>query len=858
MNTRSHSMLSRLGLISLRQRYLAAMLIVSLLLTIIAYFGWQYVRTTNQEQLDQIQHRAEASDAIADVADQIHIIEINLLRYITLPSEANKIRINRAYQLYDAATSKLLDNKWVIGDKSLVDLIQAMVLDRRRLNTITDELLKVRSDEAKWFPAMTIMQDRMLQHNLQFMAALDFMINDINEDLRNPNKLEIYKLLNDIRHSWDMMVSEFRLFVSNSFGVFANDPALGMQTRRSNIEIYSKRLDTLLNRLQQKDHVSQLDVLNRRSVTEMRQAFMSWKQAYTEVTNSFQQDVWRNDLLMLHKQVEPLLDKIQQRASSLQLELGVASAKDITHLTGVAKNLSDSVVYIAIGLSLIGLLGYIFFHRVILLPIATVARALKSEALSEKSEHGNLHLSEAKEIRDLTNAFDEMREQIYKRQSHLDYLAHHDALTALPNRTLLRDRLGQAIARARRDNKMVGLMFLDLDRFKQINDTLGHDVGDHLLRFVATRLAGCIRATDTVARLGGDEFGIVVENIGHADQIAVMAGKILNSFTAPFLIKHHELHTTTSIGIALGPNDDNDVESLIKDADLAMYHAKEQGRNNFKFYSVEMAAQVEHHMVLETQLRQAMDNHEFILHYQPIVSLQTGQIIYTEALLRWQHPQRGLLSPMDFLPVLEDSGLIRPLTQWVVNQASLQYLRQNQAGFGQIRMAVNLSGLLLRNDVILDIVINTIEQTRIDPTGLLVEFTEDTLLEAMQDSKKALTSLHAMGVRIALDDFGTGQSSLSHLRRNPIDIVKIDRDFIRDIPGNQHDCELVDAIIAMAHKLHIKVVAEGVETQEQLEFLRWHKCDAIQGYYFSSAVDGDSLLELLLKNQRLPLIGSGH
>jgi diguanylate cyclase (GGDEF)-like protein len=590
----------------------------------------------------------------------------------------------------------------------------------------------------------------------------------------------------------------------------------------------------------------------------LQQWYKSWNEAYTEVTATFQQDGWRNDLLILHKDVEPLLDKIEQRASSLQLELDVASAKDITHLTDVAKSLSDSVVFIAIGLSIIGGIGYIFFHRVILVPIASIARALKNEAFTQRTDKFDLQLSDAKEIRDLSNAFDEMREQIRTRQSHLDYLAHHDSLTDLPNRSLLRDRLSQAIIRARRDGKMVGLMFLDLDRFKQINDTLGHDVGDQLLRVVAGRITSCVRATDTVARLGGDEFGIVVESISHADQIAVMAGKLLNTFATPIHINSHELHTTTSIGIALGPNDDTEVDSLIKDADLAMYHAKDSGRNNFKFYSGEMAAQVEHHMVLESQLRQAMDKNEFVLHYQPIVSLHSGQIISTEALLRWQHPQRGLLSPAEFLPVLEDSGLIRPLTQWVVTQASHQYLRHNEAGFHQTRMAVNLSGLLLRNDAILEIVLTAIEATRIDPTGLLVEFTEDTLLEALQDSKKALAALHNMGIRIALDDFGTGQSSLSHLRNNPIDIVKIDRDFIHDIPGNKQDCELVDAIIAMAHKLHISVVAEGVETREQLEFLRWHKCDAIQGYYFSVPVDGDTLLEILTKNQDMPLTVSGN
>lgn len=858
LKSQSGSFLASLGLKSLSQRYLVAMLVVSLLLCTFAYFAWQFVRTTNQSQFGQIQNRAEATDAVNDVIEQVHLVEVSLLRYITLPSEQHKANIHRAYRLYDVAIDKLLGNDWIKSDKPLQDLLMAMEADRRQLKIATDNLLEIRQDETRWFPAMRIMQDGMLQQNKQFIATVNLMINGIADKLNDPAKLETYKLLVQIRHSWEQMVSEFRLFVASSFGIFSGNPRRGIQSRRAKIDTYADHLASLLNRLQQRVQAGQVDGGKSDGVTRLRKQFTKWNKAYKNVSETFDQEMWRKDLLILHRDVEPLLDRILRRASSLQLELGVASAKDITRLTVVAQSLSNSVVYITIGLSLIGFLGYFMFHRVILLPIAKVTRALKNEVLVSHVDQSHLQLSDAREIVDLTNAFYEMREQIRSRQEHLDHMAHHDSLTALPNRTLLRDRLSQAMARAKRDNKMVALMFLDLDRFKQINDSLGHDIGDRLLQLVAARLSSCIRATDTVARLGGDEFGIVVENVADADQIAVLAGKILNSFTKSFHVDSHELHTSTSIGIALGPNDDNDVDSLIKDADIAMYHAKDLGRNNYKFYSVEMAAQVAQHMRLETQLRQAMENNEFVLHYQPIVSLVTGQIISTEALLRWQQPEQGLITPAKFLPVLQDSGMMRPLTQWVLNQASLQYLRHSQAGFPQIRMAINLPGLMLHNDAVLELIMSTIEQTRIDPTGLLVEFTEDTLLESLLDSKKALVALRDMGIRIALDDFGTGQSSLSHLRQNPIDIVKIDRDFIRGIPDDKYDCELVDAIIAMAHKLHIKVVAEGVETDEQLNFLRRHRCDAIQGYYYSMALDGDKMLELIMQDQPMALANTGH
>jgi diguanylate cyclase (GGDEF)-like protein len=433
-------------------------------------------------------------------------------------------------------------------------------------------------------------------------------------------------------------------------------------------------------------------------------------------------------------------------------------------------------------------------------------------------------------------------------------MAHHDALTQLPNRVLLRDRLELAISRAQRDKTCVGLIFLDLDRFKKINDSLGHEVGDQLLEQVAKRLLTCVRNTDTVSRLGGDEFAIVVDSV-NVDQIAQMARKILAAFEKPFRVGTHELFSTTSIGIAMGPSDDDDVEALIKDADIAMYHAKDLGRNTYKFYSGEMAAQVAEYMVMENQLRLAFEENQFFLVYQPIVELKTGKIIGTEALLRWQHPEKGVLGPDHYLDIIEDSGLIRPITQWVLIEASHQYNKFKKAGFADVHMSVNLSGVLLKGDSILDMVINAIEQTKIDPSGLIMEITEDTLLEDLQSSEKALVTLKEMGIRIALDDFGTGQSSLSHLRTNPIEIVKIDRSFIRDIPEDKNDMELVDAVIAMAHKLHMIVVAEGAETIEQVDFLRWHNCDAVQGYYFSKPCTGTEIMSVLAQdNQKSSVI----
>ena len=834
-----------LGLRSLRQRYLATTLAISLSLILASYYGWNHVEMVSQQQLQHVEHRSLAEDALADLISQTNTIETSLQRFITLPDDKNKDQIERSFELFDSSLARLRDNEWLKSDLALNDLLVSLQDDKVRLFREIHSLVAIRLDETRWFPAMNIMQEKMLNHNVQFNAAIELLLQEYSSDLHESKNEELYKLLNEVRYSWLMMISEFRLYISNSFGVFSNNPAEGMKNRKINIGLYMNRISELLSTLEGLGRVGSIDELSVRSVADMRLSLDEWSAGYKEVEKSLSGDFWRQDIVLLNSKVEPILSRIQQRLSSLKFELGVASAKNITDLTSLAKDLSDFVIVLVIMFTAIGAVGYFVFHYSILQPIHNFSLALKSEASDEHVEPSKFMVSHAAEFKNLVSAFKDMREQVKTRQSHLDHMAHHDALTQLPNRTLLRDRLELAIARSRRDEKMIALMFLDLDRFKHINDSLGHDIGDELLIQVAQRLLDCTRSTDTVSRIGGDEFAVVLEGVTHADQAANMARKILGIFETPFHARNNELHSSTSIGIALGPTDHNDVESLIKDADIAMYHAKELGRNNFKFYSAEMAAEVAEHMVLENQLRHALEDDGFFLVYQPIVDLNRGEIVGTEALLRWKHPEKGVLKPDQFLSILEDSGLIRPITQWVLYEASKQYNKYRTAGYPDVRMSVNLSAVLLKGDSILDVIINVIEQTRIDPNGLIMEITEDTLLEDLQGSEKALTTLRDMGIRIALDDFGTGQSSLSHLRLDAIDIVKIDREFIRDIPGDRNDSDLVDAVIAMAHRLRMKVVAEGVENQEQLDFLRWRKCDAVQGYYYSKPCSGDDILSLL-------------
>ena len=430
-------------------------------------------------------------------------------------------------------------------------------------------------------------------------------------------------------------------------------------------------------------------------------------------------------------------------------------------------------------------------------------------------------------------------------EERLSHLAYYDALTNLPNRQLLNERLSWAMTEADSRDRLVAVMFLDLDRFKTINDTLGHDVGDRLLRDVAERLKTCVRPGDTVSRLGGDEFTIVLANVAHVDDVARVTQKILNQFVQPFRIGGRDLFASPSIGITLYPFDDNNNEGLLKNADTAMYHAKALGRNNFQFYTAELNARAARQLELETGMHHALERDEFILHYQPLVNMQTGRIVGMEALLRWQHPEYGLISPLEFIPLAEETGLIVPIGEWVLRSACAQIKAWHATGFPAMHVAVNLSSKQLLQKNFAQIVKRVLKETGLDPSYLDLELTESLLMQDMESAMRILQELKAMGVMFSLDDFGTGYSSLSYLKHFPIDFLKIDRSFVRDVLQDRYGAGIVRAIIAMAHTLEIKVIAEGVESSEQLVFLREQDCDITQGYYCSEPLAVETFTALL-------------
>jgi diguanylate cyclase (GGDEF)-like protein/PAS domain S-box-containing protein len=438
------------------------------------------------------------------------------------------------------------------------------------------------------------------------------------------------------------------------------------------------------------------------------------------------------------------------------------------------------------------------------------------------------------------------------------HLAEHDFLTGLPNRMLLNDRVNQAIALARRHLKQVAVLFLDLDGFKHINDSLGHPIGDKLLKSIAGRLVDCARASDTVSRQGGDEFVVLLSEVEKPEDAGIAARRMLRAVAEPHSIDQHDLHVTTSIGVSVYPDDGLDAETLIKNADTAMYQAKENGRQNYQYFKPAMNARAVERQSIEESLRRALERDQFTLHYQPKIDFRTGAIAGAEALIRWTHPTRGSVSPAQFIPIAEACGLIVPIGNWVLRQACEQSRAWLEAGLPEATMAVNVSAMEFRNDTFLEGLFAILGETGLDPRTLELEVTESVLMKHAESAASILHTLRERGVQVALDDFGTGYSSLSYLRKFPIDALKIDQSFVGEITSARDDASIVTAVISMARSLKLRVVAEGVETVEQMAFLRAHECDEAQGYYFSRPVPPQQFADLLrtgIPAQSGPLCG---
>ncbi len=485
-----------------------------------------------------------------------------------------------------------------------------------------------------------------------------------------------------------------------------------------------------------------------------------------------------------------------------------------------------------------------------------VAATLECEIglLPTDMHHFHVHMVPERNMENQVVSVLVIARDISERKHHEDqlrYQASHDALTGLPNRTLILDRLQQAMHHAQRSRQMLAVAYLDLDHFKVINDTLGHGAGDELLYQASARINAVLRPGDTVGRQSGDEFILLLPDIAHVEDVTIVAERVLDTLVRPFTLSGRDVYVTGSLGLTVFPSDGEDAETLLRNADIAMYRAKEEGRNVFRFYVPEMDARMRARVEIEHDLRLAIKRGELVLHYQPRVSLVSGAVLGFEALVRWNHPEKGFIGPDSFISVAEDTGLIVPLGYWVLKEACRCARQWQDMGLSEIRMSVNLSARQFRDPALVGCVERVISETRLDPAFLELEITESTVMHDSEAAIGTLRALKKLGVTLSVDDFGTGYSSLSYLKLFPIDVLKIDRSFVRDITTDPDDAAIVRAIVTLAHSLGLEVIAEGVEETAQAGFLRYIKCDEMQGYYFSRPLPKEPAEQLLRSGRQL-------
>ncbi|MEJ2621531.1 MAG: EAL domain-containing protein [Candidatus Thiodiazotropha sp.] len=822
--TREKPLLPRLD--SYRGRYTYMALLVGAALIAAAFVGWSLVKSSTQTQISNITSRTLAAAVLADAQMQLNSIENHVQWMLIDPNREEREDINHGLLQMEQILKGLAESLRRLPSGNL-EVALALQRDLQLLRQAIKALIKVRRDVQAWFPAMKLMLNEMYPYNQRLMGNLQLLQDQIQST--DGAQVDLIIELASMQRLWLGITGELRLLIANRFGLFLAKSASEPEQRYDTIVNYTSRFISRLGVLKEHFREANDNFLVSESLQSIEADYHAWVTDFNQVRKILEKPNWRQDLNFMQQKVAPVFNDMRQKLSIVDLNLDTQSAGDITRLTQTARQLSVSILILAMMGLLMLVLAYLFINKNLLKPIADTAHALKKEA-GGSLDKASQPASNLKEIRDLVEAFSEMRRQVHSRQSHLDHMAHHDALTQLPNRILFRDRLSHALEIALRGDVMVGLMFLDLDRFKQVNDSLGHLVGDELLKVIAERLTSLMRSSDTVARLSGDEFAILIEGINSREDLEPLAEKILKSIKAPIEIAKHELRVSASIGIAVAPHDDISVEYLFRDADAAMYEAKRQGRSAYRFFSGEMTRRASEGLMLENEIRQAVDLGQFIYHFQPIVEAQTGRLFCFEALLRWEHPERGLLDPEAFLSVLDETGLISTLFEPLLTHAIAFQQEQSEIHREVVAISINLSARLLNDPTFCRGLLENLVSGEIPLGSLILEITEDTLTQELAEADVFLQQAKALGARVALDDFGTGQASLSHLRQFPFDILKIDRGFVKNANVDNYDASLVIAMIQLAHAFQIDVVAEGVESESQLAFLQQQGCDYVQGY----------------------------
>jgi diguanylate cyclase (GGDEF)-like protein len=837
-----------LDLNALSGRYLLVTLALAVVVTLtVGWAGWVLDQATNSST-NSLEARNRIQQLSSAIRSSVWQSNFALQAYMISPADDTRQRVLQTIRNAEQKAIELEE----VQLEALASEGNAEQLDGK-LGTLylqLDRLMEIRSKPEQLHPAMELMSNVMLPTNDAFITAVNAAVSELSNDNLNLMIAQEYRLLDQIRDRWRQMISAYRVMVANRFGAFSEGQA-GFDNQSHNVNLFYEQIQQDLDRLTALDDSGELSFQTAYALEEMRLQTERWYTYFQKVKGMYATENWRTDLPFLRDVVQPLFNDVWQSLLAIEAAIEHRSNQQVAHLSTAGTRMGMTLWVLAGLLFTLLVVGYAVLDRMLLAPIARISRALASD-VDIKSDHpADVPIAGTREIQQLVAAFETMRSDVQQRRLALEYQSLHDSLTGLPNRACLLAELHEAVDAAKETNKRVGLMIMDLDHFKEINDTLGHPVGDMILQEVAKRLTATIGKHGLTARLGGDEFAVILPT---ADQRRCndTASSIAGALEREFQVGGHKLYVGGSVGVAIYPDHGIEVSVLMRHADVAMYLAKHTGKHT-AFYDDSQDENSVLRLQLVKELKDAINNDHLELYYQPKLDLNHEAITSVEALLRWDHPEHGMVPPDRIIPMAEQTGVIHKLTQWVLEKALQQQAYWREAGT-DINVAVNLSAYDLRDASLPDTVDDALAATATPPEKLTLEITESAMMADLSNATVLLSRIKEMGVGIAIDDFGTGFSSLSYLKKLPVRELKIDKSFVINMNHDENDAMIVHSTIDLAHNLGLSVVAEGVENQEILERLHAQGCDLIQGYHLCRPLPPEKL-EKWLRDQPRTITG---
>jgi len=814
---------------SIRRQYLYIAITLSIaVIGFTAYVGF-WVDKTATAKSHHIESRITVTETDHQLRNAITATDNALDLFLLSPNQEARKQFNDSLNNARKLVSNLTNVKWDTRKNSIMQISAGLLNVIDRIQSAGERIMHIRESANLMYPAMRLANGDMLEANRAIMTET-FLILETFEKRKlgklNRTEMQVREAVLELRNSWQSVINAYRLFLVNRTGSLSEK---ALQTQIDDVDVFYKLVQTNMDTLVKLNsrHTLPLEVSS--AIENIQDLAPRWYNGFQEVLEINRSGNWRGDIPLVKDVINPLFADLYARLDLVDFELKKASDADLVEQTLLSKNIIKALWGMALFVIAVSLLSLVFLEANIIRPIAKVAKGLKSEARGD----GIVDLADVKtlEIKDLNDAFRYLLEQIHSRQLALEHIAMHDALTSLPNRALLMDRLNQSISNAQQRKRPLALLMLDLDHFKEINDTLGHQTGDALLQQVGERLRNVLRDSDTVARLGGDEFAVLLPNVNDTNALRI-ATAIHEKLEKVYEVYEHSLYVGVSIGVAVFPQHGETAESLLQHADVAMYMAK-RANNGITLYDTNRDEHSVSQLSVLSDLRAAVENEEFVLLYQPEFSMKGSNIVGAEALIRWKHPKQGIIMPDDFINAAEQTGLIKRISNWVLDTAIRDCQRLHQKGH-KICISVNLSVWDIQDANIALTITQKLEKWGLAPKYLILEITERVMMAEPERALQVLTELDNMGVQVVIDDFGTGFSSLVYLKQLPVSMLKVDKSFVIDMMNDESDAAIVHSIIEMAHNLGLQVVAEGVENDQTWSWLRKWECDFAQGFYISS------------------------